>query len=305
MTTEGVPEMELRTARERDIDLLLFEEFVASPEFVAWFLSQIGIADQTRLMRVAHSVIALGRESDLELELEGRIRVLIENKLDAPLQENQANGYRERAKDYVTNMGFASALTVIVAPASYFSDKGSFEFQYRVELEAVVDWFRDSGVHVGPRQRYKLELLSAALECSEPKPPDPEATASWLDYWRVAMRLAPQLNMRKPLAVRRTNAFILFHPPELPKKVSLWHKFPYGHVDLQFDGRGEELAKMSRTFGALPTGMRVEKAGESVVVRIDVPPITIGTRFSAAEAEVEMALGAAVRLLNWHKEKGL
>src|SRR5438093_13558427 len=128
MTTESVPEMELRTARERDIDLLLFEEFVASPEFVSWFLSQIGIADQTRLMRVAHSVIALGRESDLELELEGKIRVLIENKLDAPLQENQANGYRERAKDYVEKMGFASAPTVIVAPASYFSDKGSFEF---------------------------------------------------------------------------------------------------------------------------------------------------------------------------------
>src|SRR2546430_13727227 len=52
-----------------------------------------------------------------------------------PLQENQANGYRERAKDYVEKMGFASAPTVIVAPASYFSDKGSFEFQYRVELE--------------------------------------------------------------------------------------------------------------------------------------------------------------------------
>jgi len=55
----------------------------------------------------------------------------------------------------------------------------------------------------------------------------------------------------------------------------------------------------------VPTGMRVEKAGDSVVVRIDVPPISIGTHFSAAEAEVETALGAAVRLLNWHREKSL
>jgi hypothetical protein len=52
---------------ERDIDLLILEEFVASPDFLAWFLGQIGIGLPFMLISAACNVSSPTRESDLEI----------------------------------------------------------------------------------------------------------------------------------------------------------------------------------------------------------------------------------------------
>lgn len=78
--------------RERDVDLFLLEEFVASNEFRSWFLATIGINDALSLTAAGRSVNTITGESDLELTFQdstGSIKVLIENKIDAAFQLNQ------------------------------------------------------------------------------------------------------------------------------------------------------------------------------------------------------------------------
>jgi hypothetical protein len=45
-------EIKLTGVAERDIDLLLLEEFVANPGFREWFLGEVGLAVPNELTRV-------------------------------------------------------------------------------------------------------------------------------------------------------------------------------------------------------------------------------------------------------------
>jgi hypothetical protein len=93
--------------RERDIDLLLLEEFHCSEPFQHWFLAQtIGsVSDSIRLCSAAHSVVSSNGESDLVVEFfssnQERWCFLIENKVDADFQPEQAERYAARRDDYV------------------------------------------------------------------------------------------------------------------------------------------------------------------------------------------------------------
>ena len=88
----------LASVAERDIDLLLMEEFHASEEFVKWFCSEIDLRDISPA-DVWHSVSDTDGESDLLVRVikDGqRIGVLIENKIAAPEQDRQAERYHIR-----------------------------------------------------------------------------------------------------------------------------------------------------------------------------------------------------------------
>ena len=89
---------------ERDVDLLLLEELVASRPFFEWFLGRVGISPSAELIAVARSVTTSNGESDLELtiKLDDRIRkILVENKIDSIFQPRQADRYCERAAGYL------------------------------------------------------------------------------------------------------------------------------------------------------------------------------------------------------------
>src|SRR5688572_22073219 len=85
---------------ERDIDLLLLEEFHSSPTFQAWFVAQIlgGGAVTGELVSARRSVTQSTGESDVEVAFkcdDGReVRFLIENKLNVGFQPLQAERYR-------------------------------------------------------------------------------------------------------------------------------------------------------------------------------------------------------------------
>ena len=61
-------EIEISGVKERDIDLLLYEEFYSSPEFREWFVSKIIPHSQIcELIRIVRSRTTTNGESDLEL----------------------------------------------------------------------------------------------------------------------------------------------------------------------------------------------------------------------------------------------
>src|SRR6516164_4089717 len=91
----------LESVAERDIDLLLLEEFHVSDSFARWFWKRAFRQDAPVRARLSawHSIAdtQLG-ESDLIVayqdDLGSRLAVLIENKVTAISQPNQAERYK-------------------------------------------------------------------------------------------------------------------------------------------------------------------------------------------------------------------
>lgn len=304
------PKITLTGACERDIDLLLMEEFASSPSFGAWFLARVGLKDRSNLLEVARSVTTSNGESDLELTLEsldGIQKVLIENKVDAQFQPKQAERYRERAEVYMSTGACKSALTVLVAPEAYVTNSEDFRgFDRHVSLEAIEGWFRESP-DVNIRREHKCTLLARTIERSGSGwtlIPDAPCTAFWLAYWELADRLAPELEMPRPKVKPADSTFVYFRPPGLGKQVAIVHKLTYGNVDLQFAGMGANTAALKTQYSnALEPGMIIDRATKSGVVRIRVPPLNVALPLSESLPAAEQGIRAALQLLRWHRRQ--
>ncbi len=91
----------IEAVSERDIDLLLLEEFNVSADFPRWFyqLCNPQAKNSTFCVGAWHSVTEpdLG-ESDLIAMYSDSHAILIENKIDAVAQPNQAKRYHLRGE---------------------------------------------------------------------------------------------------------------------------------------------------------------------------------------------------------------
>jgi hypothetical protein len=298
----------LSGVNERDIDLLLVEELMSSPNFLSWFLNQIGLDSNGGLSHINHSVNTTNGESDVEVDVhygDELVRVLIENKIDAPLQPRQAERYSDRAAHYIKERMCSRSLTVLVAPSDYYGNNiETAGFDRRLSYESIVQWFTDSE-EVGNRRVYKLSLLSSAIErggSGWTLIPNEKTTIFWQNYWFTASRFAKELRMPKPTKKPATSSFIFFQPIGLGANVKLIHKVPYGKVDLQFAGLGNQLGIIENEYRSiLEHDMMIVKASKSGSIRINVPEINFQDKFS--EAKVKKGLDAALRLLKLYNGK--
>jgi hypothetical protein len=88
---------------ERDIDLLIAEEFVVSPGFAKWFVSGTKFAGRPyETVEVSVSRSDVSGETDLEVRFveaaADAFVLLIEDKIGARLQEDQLGRYHRRAE---------------------------------------------------------------------------------------------------------------------------------------------------------------------------------------------------------------
>jgi hypothetical protein len=292
---------------ERDIDLMLLQEFYCSSEFRAWFLGRVtGKSGDSLNFDAKHSVAQTLGETDLEIwfsdEKGTRWAVLIENKIAADFQEKQPERYQLRAKNYEETNAAGHAITVLLAPAGY-EKEGCALFNNRLSYEEICDWLakRDDDVCA----KYKAELLTAAIKKALDKykcVPDLPVSDFWHEYWNIAQRQAPQLRMRKPKLKGGRAGFIRFYPLELPSGVQLIHKIPLDCVDLQFDGFGRRLQELQQKFGAaLERNMSIQDATKSGAIRILVPNVNPKLPFKSQEQKVLAAISVAEELLEWFR----
>lgn len=292
---------------ERDVDLLLVEEFMASPKFLSWFLCQLGLDAGGILSGISHSVNTANGESDVEVDIqyEGMlVKVLIENKIDAPLQPRQAERYADRAAQYVKDRTCLKAITVLAAPADYSGGNAETAgFDKRISYERFVEWFTNAE-ELGNRRIYKKALLTSAIERGSSGwtlVPNEKTTSFWQSYWSMAERFAKDLRMPRPTKKPATSSFIFFQPIGLDPNVRLIHKVPYGKVDLQFAGLGDQLETIENEYRTkLDHDMTIVKASKSGAIRIDVPELNIQDKLS--ESRARKGLEAALRLLRLYRE---
>ncbi len=170
MATSVISLVPISGVCERDIDLLILEEFIASFEFLQWFVSKVANhpAKAEALLDAQRSVTQSNGESDIEIYFKdsagNQVCLLIENKVNAALQPQQAERYRERGQTYRDHEACTDFYTILMAPKSYFgADVALKGFDASITYEDIRDWFRQQPT-LGERQRYKESLLTAAIE---------------------------------------------------------------------------------------------------------------------------------------------
>lgn len=280
------------TTLERDMDLLIVEEFIASEDFVRIFLNKIGIFDGYTIEEITHSKrdAELG-ESDivLILNIKGKRHALhIEDKIDATAMPNQHGRYNKRAAKDVSLGQYDGYSIFIVAPEKYLDcNAEALKYPYRLTYEELAEYFSKQ---LGTRYLYKRSLIERAIV--EQK--------NGYQY---------EADTRMVAFCEAMNAYQKEKFPRLPKMSTAWwpicttpvkgativFKANKGHCDLQFNKTTvEQLFPRVQQF--ISDRMHVVKASKSASVRIEVKPIYFEKTFSCYENEVREALEALIEL---------
>lgn len=228
---------------ERDVDIILGEEFYSNPEFARWVLGQTRsfIGDQGTVVEVHISLTDEAGESDLvvifESENARRFALLIEDKIDAVFQPDQLGRYRARGDQGIKQGRWSKFDVLLCAPTAYIQKSPTFAlFDARLAYEDIAGFLK---VNLpGRRGAYRAEFLESAAPkgASAFVKVKDEATDR---YWDCAYQLAfeefPELEMRKP-DFARNSAWIVFRPADFPARTHVDLKGRHGFADLTFSG---------------------------------------------------------------------
>ena len=280
------------TTLERDMDLLIMEEFICSPQFARIFLDTVGITCDYTIDQVIHSMrdADLG-ESDIVFILDigdKRHAIHIEDKIDALAMPNQSGRYAKRAEKDIAAGKYDEYSVLIVAPAKYLSaNQEAQKYEHQVQYEQLRDYFAAQN---DLRSKYKLALIDRAIY-------DQKAGYQYEANPGVVSFCAAM------------DAYQREHYPTLPIGTQAWwrgyktmistativYKANKGFCDLQFSNCTREDL-LSKVKDYLSDRMTVEKAGKSASVRICVSPVWFENRFEEKVREVDEALAAIMEL---------
>lgn len=288
----------LANVGERDIDLLLMEEFHISDEFVAWFCNEIGLPDATP-DGAWHSVSDTDGETDLVLRVRSggrRFGVLIENKISAPEQDRQAERYHLRGIRSREAGRFDDYIAVMCAPARYLDGLAAdTAYQYRVPYEAIADWFSRLE---GRRAAWRLSIIHEAVEQGRrgyKMAVSRVNTVFHREYWEHLQRKHRQLHMAPPGDKGAGSTWLIMKGSNFPKGVSLNHKLLQDAIDLSFDGATvDQILSAKQDW---PDDMLIVPAKGSASIRIKVPRIEMKNGVLSQLEAIDNALDAAHRLL--------
>lgn len=287
----------LASVHERDIDLLLMEEFHASPEFTAWFASEAGVPE-AQFDGAWHSVTDADGETDLLLRVRSeakRIAILIENKVCAGEQDRQDERYHLRAARAQGQGKCDSFVTCMCAPQAYLAGLPSSSlYDAKVAYEAICTWF--AGID-DPRARWRQAVMEEAIAQGRRgynMIVNESVSAFHMEFWRYLQRNHPRLLMRRPTAKGNKSNWILFNGVGFPKNVGFHLKLDQCVVELGFKNRlVEDLAAVQIEWrGEI---FMVQKGG-TAALSISVPHLD-RNRGLETQREALKAVMAAVDIL--------
>jgi len=300
----------IEAIQERDIDLLLLEEFYSSESFRKWFLQKtVGLDSKSgRFIGTWHSVSHsdLG-ESDLIVKFSGANNegwlFLIENKVDANFQPSQDLRYYKRGEKYIKEKHCKNFNTVIFAPTEYLEGMPlEIGFDFKISYEDLKEFFNKTGL----RNEYKSNFITSAIERARrgwKLIENKNITEFWKKYWQYIESSAPELEMSEPGAKPKRSTWVYFHPSNLDKNVHLIHKVEKGYVDLQISGKSGKFEVLKEKIEKLlNSNMRIQKTGKSIVIRIKVSKINMNKDFNTEKNAVAESIFVLKELLEWFKQ---
>lgn len=294
--------------RELHIDFLLEEEFCSNPEFLCAFLGIAKPALGSQLPEPLGEVQSVMRsvpdpygEADLVViylnSAGSRIALLIEDKLRARFQPEQAMRYTKRGRAGIGNR-WDSFRTCLVAPKAYARNPNGFDM--KVNIEDIVGLFA-GGEDL--RHKFKVQVLQDAIrkcEANGVQVVDPVMTifrerhfACFYEFFREEAQNGT-FQIRLPAPTYSGDTWFEVRSPKLPRGTYINHKSAMGAVDLTFPNTDVAALEPLRPF--LETGMAPVQTGKSAAIRLQVSAIRDFGDFDGVRTNVEEGL-AAVRLL--------
>lgn len=299
---------------ERDIDLVLFEEFVSNLDFVKWFIKSA--ADDKPLVTKVISVINSvtqdkeSGESDLELFVNlddgQRLGLLIENKINAQWQKDQAERYHARAKEYKTQATLDRAITVVVAPDKYLTGNESAEvFDARITYEAICEWLAASDNSA--RTKHKTDILRAALDKSSlsyQMAVDESVTTFYHSLEKLCAAKFAALEMKPPGEKPRDSRIAYFSPDELPKGIKIACQFKKHRSVLMFSRQGNKaFCRFKERMGSvIESGMEIVQMKGSAGIAIKGQCVDVTLPFEHQCEAIQERLQDCQRLLEWYRK---
>lgn len=264
--------------RERDIDLLLCSELHARADLLV-AVARVMSCSEATLTNAWVSHMEVDGESDLVIVLAHggeQVIILVENKITASFQPDQADRYLKRALRW-REAQRCRVSTLLVAPEAYFLREGAELFDHRLSYEEIGASLRASA---DPRSRFLADCLAEGVRSYQRgyvMNPNETVSAVWQRLWAVAQNVSLQLAMRAPGLKPTQSTWIYFYDAEGFEDVGshraiVAYKAERGQVDLQF-GKTTVAQLTAATEGLLDTAMTVEKASGSASIRVRVPAI--------------------------------
>ena len=297
----------LSSVQERDIDLLLVEELRANEEFADWFVARTwGLSRFKSTVGAWHSVTRGDQgESDIVFVFfsvdNQRHALLVENKIDAMAQPEQAARYRLRGDHGKAVGDWTKYRTCVVAPQRYLaSEKHPGGYDDEISYEEVMAFY-SSRRSRDARFSHKAHVVSEAIEQNRRRPlrlVSLPVTSYFKAYYAFARTVFPSLGAVEPGERAAGNTWMYFRPAMYPTDVQLVHQTTSGHVKLFFDGHADRFNEIeARMLGAIEPDMRLEPAGKSVSLSLTVPQLSLAMpNFDGDKANIQKALESLTRL---------
>jgi ADP-ribosylglycohydrolase len=275
----------LDNVRERDLDVFLAAHLSASLSFRSRFIHRVlGLDAEYRLVACRVSQATEAGETDVLLEVAGQdgavMAILVENKIDAAFQPQQAERYRQRGQHGIIAGSWSAYRTCLVAPKQYLGDVASPDpWDMRIELEQIAVWMRELGT---PHDLVFARICEQAVAkfSRTSAPVSTAATSFWLAYRQMAKELLPDVQITGLGEKVSVNApWPSFDVDQLGRSILLIHKPWKGVVDITcYSIPVEETEAAIRDMipaGAFVTEPKTSAAGvgRSSLIRLKVAPL--------------------------------
>lgn len=292
---------------ERDVDLLLLEEFAISSDFLRLFTAKISTVDLTSAVVISveqsKTDPKLG-ESDMTIVIEKngtRYGLLIEDKIDALAMPQQAARYFKRGEKDKKNGEYHDFFVFIVAPQGYLEiNQEAQHYPYHVNYEDCLKYFKAKS---DPRSLFKSQQLEQAINKQRQGYQaiiDAAATDFWQEYADYQAAHFDDLELINSSKGRPSGStWITFRANH--SKIHIVHKTEKGVIDAEFAGMANKEKELNvlcqNVLGNLfESRIEVCTIGKSAAIRIRVAEINVNKPFEEQKEKADMALREVRRI---------
>lgn len=274
---------------EHDIDLVLVQLLSIDEQFARFVGNRVGIATHSLVVdtiEISKTDADLG-ESDIEVDIlseDKRIRLLIEDKIDAIAMPRQPERYSERGEKYVKNAECDEYRVMLVCPKKYYaSDKTAKRYPNYLFYEEIVEYLHKNEQPVF--QMYRQMIDEAIIRAKKPPKVTIDENANsfirkYIDFQKINY---PHLDLRTNPNV---NGYWAHYATAL-ENTYLHHKITEGRIDFTFNKAAERVNDLQQVAEWLRAhnvySVRAVVIAKSGALQITVPRLDMKQPFEDAD----------------------